>query len=145
MSSMWPVEPILADPHVANVSPLSDPFHAGLLPSQTAALLAPGRSHHGPGQLPDAGPVEGPDVDVRGQLGEVLGESGSEDSGVQESVPRQLIASDADPVRHGIFTGSDGAMYHIRPATIPGTGGSTIRYGGSQFGTSGDGSPSGAA
>jgi hypothetical protein len=120
-----PQEPVVNDYEPTPISPLSDPFHAGLIPSPTAALLSPGRGHHGPGHLPDVGPVEGPDVDVRGQLGEVMGDGDSEasSSGAGESAggaapvrPAPVNDADHPMARGGIFSGSDGNMHYARPA-----------------------------
>jgi hypothetical protein len=107
------------DPHIQDVSPLSDPFGSGLLGSSAAPLMyrrPPSPGGHDIGG--SSGAAESP-LDLS-SVHEVVGAAtgGSEDgeSGGEEAPPKQSIPGAPDPVRQGIYSGPGGNLFHARQA-----------------------------
>jgi hypothetical protein len=133
---------IQANPHVADVSPLSSPFEAGLLgysgsplfqrsPSRGAPHIGGGPGVTNPLSLERTADVVD-EAQAKGSGGNMNLDKTLHESGAVDAVQRQPIQSDADPVQHGVFSGPDGNLYHTRP----GPNGTTATH----IGAPGDGS-----
>ena len=119
----------VADPHVSDVSPLSDPFGSGIL-GHSAAPLYSGGHHGGGGGIVggDVGAHGSPLEGIEGQVSEAIeGNPSGEYPPLKEEAPatapargtdEQLIRSDAQPVQRGIFN-VGGRMVHLRPMSGP--------------------------
>jgi hypothetical protein len=126
--------------------PYTDPWHSGM--TVTPGQILTGRDMYrrppaaSGANFGAAGGAAGPDV--VGAVGDVLHGAGysspaepSEDSG--ETEEPKLIKSDADLPKHGVFSGGDGNLYHVRPMAGASSGGNAGSYAVTHVGTPGDG------